>query len=68
MCSKRKTKDINVKVFNIITSKNKVKTMVKHISCSCKCKFISAICNQIKDGIIKHANLNSKFIVSAKTL
>ena len=66
MCSKRKTKDINV--FNIITNKNKAKTMVKHILCSCKCKFISAICNQIKDGIIKHTNLNAKFIVSPKTL
>ena len=35
----RKTKDINFKVFNMITNKNEAKTMVKHISCCCKCKF-----------------------------
>ena len=35
----RKTKDINFKVFNMITNKNEAKTMVKHISCRCKCKF-----------------------------
>ena len=29
MCSK---KDINVKVFNMITNKNEAKTMAKHIS------------------------------------
>ena len=30
---------INVKVFNAVTSINKVKTLVKHTSCDCKCKF-----------------------------
>ena len=44
MCSK-KTKDINAKVFNIITNKNKAKTMTKHILCDCKCKFNSTTCN-----------------------
>ena len=39
------TKDINVKVFNMITRINEVKTLVKHISCDCKCKFNSATCN-----------------------
>ena len=40
-----KTKDLNVKVFNLITRKNEVKTLVKHISCDCKCKFNSITCN-----------------------
>ena len=44
MCSK-KTKDINVKVFNMITNKNEAKTMVKHISCDCKGKFNSTTSN-----------------------
>ena len=30
---------VNVKVFNLVTSINKVKTLVKHTSCDCKCKF-----------------------------
>ena len=45
MPSKKKAKDINVKVFNIITNKNEAKTMTKHVSCDCKCKFNSTACN-----------------------
>ena len=41
----KKTKDINVKAFNMITNKNEAKTMTKHISCDCKCKFNSKTCN-----------------------
>ena len=37
----KKTKDINVKVFNIITNKNEAEAMTKDISCDCKCKFNS---------------------------
>ena len=40
-----KIKDINVKVFNLISKKNEVKTLVKHISRDCKCKFNSITCN-----------------------
>ena len=36
-----KTKEVNVKAFNIITRTNKAKTMIKHISCDCKCRFNS---------------------------
>ena len=41
ICVLSKTKDVNVKVFNMITRINEVKTMVKHISNDCKCKFNS---------------------------
>ena len=41
----QKKKDINVKVFNMITNKNEAKTMAKHISYDCKCKFKSTTCN-----------------------
>ena len=37
-CVPKETKDINVKAFNIITNKNEVKTITKHISCDCNCK------------------------------
>ena len=40
-----KTKDINVEVFNMITKKNEVKMLVKHISFDCKCEFNSKTCN-----------------------
>ena len=38
-------KDISVKVFNIITNKNKAKTMAKHISYDFKRKSSSTTCN-----------------------
>ena len=40
-----KTNDVNVKAFNVITRIIEAKTIVKHISCDCKCKFNSTICN-----------------------
>ena len=47
-----KTKDVNVKIFNMITIINEVKTLIKHISCDCKCKFISATCNSNQNVIM----------------
>ena len=42
----KKNKHINVKAFNMITNKDKVKAMAEHISCKfCKCKFNSTTCN-----------------------
>ena len=46
ICVPKKTRDINVKVFNMITNKkNEAKAMAKHISCNCKCKFNITTCN-----------------------
>ena len=45
ICVQKKTKDINVKVFNMTTNKDEAKTITKHILCDCKCKLISATCN-----------------------
>ena len=45
ICVPSKTKDVTVKVFNIITNWNQAKILVKHIPCDCKCKLNSAICN-----------------------
>ena len=52
ICVLKKTKDINVNIFNMIKNKNEATTMAKHISCDCKCKFNSTTrvqhVNQIK--------------------
>ena len=45
ICILSKTKDKNVKVFNLMTKIKEVKTLIKHISCYCKCRFNSAPCN-----------------------
>ena len=41
----KETKDINMKIVNMIKNKNEAKAMTKHISCDCKCKFNSTMCN-----------------------
>ena len=41
----KKTKDINVKTFNMISNKIKAKTMTTHLSCNCQCKFNSSTYN-----------------------
>ena len=40
-----KKQKINVKVFETTVNENETKTVTKHISCDCKCKFDSATCN-----------------------
>ena len=47
MCSKG-NKNINVKAFNMITSKDEAKAMTEHITCDYKCKIHSTICNSKK--------------------
>ena len=37
----KETKDINVKVFNMVANKNEDKTMTKYILSNSKCKFVS---------------------------
>ena len=44
ICVLSKTKDINIKVFNMITNKNEAKTMAKRISYNCKCKLNNSTC------------------------
>ena len=39
ICVSSETKNVNVKVFNMIT------TLLKHFSCDCKCKIDSTTCN-----------------------
>ena len=45
ICVPKETKDISVKAFIMITSKDEAKAMTEHISCDYKCKLNSATCN-----------------------
>ena len=40
-----KTEDLNLSMFNRIRDINESKTLTKHISCECKCKFDWTKCN-----------------------
>ena len=44
-CFLNKTKDLNLRVLNIITGIDESKSLTKHISCECKCKFDGRSCN-----------------------
>ena len=39
VCAPNKTEDLNLSVFNMITGINESKTLTKHISCECQCKY-----------------------------
>ena len=45
ICVPKETKDINVKIFNMITNKYKAEAMTERILCDCTSKFNNAICN-----------------------
>ena len=44
VCVPNKTENLNLSVFNMITGINESKTLTKHISCKCKCKFDETKC------------------------
>ena len=50
---------VNVKVFNKITKGNEAKTLVKHTSCDCKCKFDSTTSNSDHKNGIKNQKWNN---------
>ena len=67
----KEAKYINVKIFNIITDKNKAKTISKKISWVCKCKFNTSVplhVIQIKNGIMKHVTGSVKIVIHGKRL
>ena len=39
VCIPNKTENLNLSMFNMITGIDEFKTLTKHISCECKCKF-----------------------------
>ena len=55
-----------LKVFNMIKSKNEVKTLVKHIIVNANSIVQHVI--QTKNGIRKHVNMNVKIIIRAKQI
>ena len=45
LCVLNKTEHLNLSLFNMITVINESKTLTKHISCECKCRFDGKKCN-----------------------
>ena len=68
ICVPKVTKDVNLKVLNMITNKNEAKTMAKHFSCNCKCKFNSTTCNSNQKWNAKTFNVIVKIIKTKKVI
>ena len=68
ICVPKETKEINVKVFDMITNKNKAKIMQKHISCDCKCKFNCTTCNPNQKWNNITIQCKCKTIISGKKI
>ena len=47
----KRTEDLNLSMFNMITGTNESKTLTKHKSCKCKCKFDGRKYNSNQSGI-----------------
>ena len=45
VCVPNKTEDLHLSVLNMISGENELKTLTKHVSCECKCKFDGRKCN-----------------------
>ena len=45
VCVSKKTEDLNLSVFNMMTGINESKTLTKLVSCRCKCKYDGRKCN-----------------------
>ena len=68
VCVPSKTEDWNLSALNIVTGINESKTLAKHISCECKCKFEGGNCNsiQINGEIMINVDVNVKNIIYMK--
>ena len=67
VCAPSQIKDVNVKVFNVITRMYEAKALVKHISCNCKCKFSGTTCNSNQKWNIR-VNSSVKSILHSKKI
>ena len=69
VCVPNKTEDLNLSVFNMITGINESKTLTKHISCECKCRFDGKNVIQVNGGITINIDVSIKtFMYVKKTM
>ena len=60
VCVPNKTEDLDLSIFIMISEINESKTLTKHISCECECKFDGRKCYQVKSGIRINFNVSVK--------
>ena len=68
ICVSKKTKEINVKVFNIITNTNEAKKWQNKFHAIANANSILELAIQIKKGIIDYVNVSVKILVNAENV
>ena len=68
ICVSKKTKEINVKVFNIITNTNEAKQWQNKFHAIANANSILELAIQIKKGIIDYVNVSVKILVNAENV
>ena len=68
VCVSNKTEDLTLGVFNMIARINHSKTLTKHISSECKCKFDGRKFSSNKNGMTINAYVSVKDIIHVKNI
>ena len=71
VCVPSKTEDLNLSPFNMITGINELKTLTRHVSCKCKCKFDKKNSNfviQINSRITINIDVSVENIINVRKI
>ena len=68
VCVPNKTEDLNINMFNIVTRINESKTLTKHISCKCECRFDGKNVIKINGGITINVDMSVKNVMYVKKI
>ena len=60
ICVPDTVKDLNVRVFNIMSRTNETRHIKWHKTCKCICRLDKIICNSKQDGMKIHVDVNAK--------
>ena len=60
LCVPDVSKNMNVKVFNIISRINETRYVKWHETCKCKCRLYASVCNNKKDRMKIKSDVNAK--------
>ena len=60
LCVPDTIKNINVKVFNLMSKTNETRHIEWHKTCKCKCRLDASVCNNKQDEMKTNADVNVK--------
>ena len=68
VCVRNKAEDLNLSMLNLIIGINESKTLTKHISCKCKCRFKEEKVIQTNDGILINVDVSVNNVMYVKNV